>query len=598
MTRSLLRCILLGLLFLVAGECWADWPLFHGDLARTGYSPEVTTAGLVELWQIDLGSPIYGSPVIAEGKIYVSVADAHLYAFDAASGNPVWQIEPGSWLESTPTIDQNRLYFGCVDHAVYCVDALSGSAFWQYETESWVESSPLVFDGKVFIGGMDHHLYVFDAIDGTLQYMIQTTGDVLTVPATDGSSVFFSGDDEKIHAITASGTSLWTVDAPGPVYGAPVSAEGKVLYGTIANGQGLSYNRLVALDAGTGGQIWQHEFVEYDFLYGTPTVGYGNVYIGGFQGAVYAFDLDDGSPVWTRSLGDWSLLSSPALSEGVLYVGSNDGNIYALDAFTGVVLDQAETGGFVQSSPAVSDGILAVGSAGGILYTFSLNSAVEVTATPISTVVPPGGILEFDVELGERTGQAQSFLGWMGLTQPNGVQRNVGSPVALTLDPYEQRLLSGRLNVPISAPAAAYYLAVNVGPSQSEIWDASSFGFSVTSAEDQIENGGDWSFSLGGQKGATAAADPQQPEEYALQSPYPNPFNPATTLTFSLPEKGPVSLKVYDASGRRAATLIDGERDAGIHQVRWDAQGFSSGVYFVLLKAGGKVLAQRAVLSK
>jgi len=48
-------------IFKISGNSRADWPLFLGDPARSGYCPEATTAGLVELWQTNLGSPIYTS---------------------------------------------------------------------------------------------------------------------------------------------------------------------------------------------------------------------------------------------------------------------------------------------------------------------------------------------------------------------------------------------------------------------------------------------------------------------------------------------------------------------------------------------------------
>ena len=73
------------------------------------------------------------------------------------------------------------------------------------------------------------------------------------------------------------------------------------------------------------------------------------------------------------------------------------------------------------------------------------------------------------------------------------------------------------------------------------------------------------------------------PEEYVLHSPYPNPFNPATTLTFDLPQAGDVSLVVYDVSGREVARLFDGFKTAGSHEVTFDASHLSSGIYFARL---------------
>ena len=79
---------------------------------------------------------------------------------------------------------------------------------------------------------------------------------------------------------------------------------------------------------------------------------------------------------------------------------------------------------------------------------------------------------------------------------------------------------------------------------------------------------------------------------------WPNPFNPATKLSFSIPEAGAVKLTVHDASGRLVATLVDGPLGAGPHGVEWRPETAASGVYLARLtgKFGGDQL--RLVLLK
>lgn len=76
------------------------------------------------------------------------------------------------------------------------------------------------------------------------------------------------------------------------------------------------------------------------------------------------------------------------------------------------------------------------------------------------------------------------------------------------------------------------------------------------------------------------------PSEYILQQNYPNPFNPETKITYSLAQSGIVELKVYDALGRLAGVLEQGEKPAGSYTVTFDGSKFASGIYFCEMKAG------------
>ncbi|MFH1736159.1 MAG: T9SS type A sorting domain-containing protein, partial [bacterium] len=67
----------------------------------------------------------------------------------------------------------------------------------------------------------------------------------------------------------------------------------------------------------------------------------------------------------------------------------------------------------------------------------------------------------------------------------------------------------------------------------------------------------------------------------------PNPFNPTTAISFQLSAISHVNLSVYDISGQKVATLIDGFLDAGYHQVTLDGSGLASGVYVYRLEVSG-----------
>ncbi len=70
------------------------------------------------------------------------------------------------------------------------------------------------------------------------------------------------------------------------------------------------------------------------------------------------------------------------------------------------------------------------------------------------------------------------------------------------------------------------------------------------------------------------------PTIFALHTAYPNPFNPVTTIQFSVQTHGNASLQIYDITGKLVETLVDEFLEPGNHSVQWNASNFSSGIYF------------------
>ncbi len=85
---------------------------------------------------------------------------------------------------------------------------------------------------------------------------------------------------------------------------------------------------------------------------------------------------------------------------------------------------------------------------------------------------------------------------------------------------------------------------------------------------------------------------------YVLTNAYPNPFNPTTTISYSAPRAGHVSLKVYDVLGREVAVLVNRVVMPGLYTVRFDAAGLSSGVYFCRMTADGFNMTRKLMLLK
>ena len=89
-----------------------------------------------------------------------------------------------------------------------------------------------------------------------------------------------------------------------------------------------------------------------------------------------------------------------------------------------------------------------------------------------------------------------------------------------------------------------------------------------------------------------------RPMVIVLKQNSPNPFNPTTTIEFSVQRESGVVLKVYNVSGQEVATLVEEKLTPGIHSVVWDAKGMPSGTYFYTIKSVGYAETKKMLLLK
>jgi photosystem II stability/assembly factor-like uncharacterized protein len=158
-----------------------------------------------------------------------------------------------------------------------------------------------------------------------------------------------------------------------------------------------------------------------------------------------------------------------------------------------------------------------------------------------------------------------------------------------------------------SAPAASYVL---------ELWDDYLYSIQISDTtvkiavtrnnemrhfwrvRSSIDTGsysGLWSFTM---PLTVAPRNEQRPTEFILYNNYPNPFNPSTTISFDIPIRSFVTLKVLDALGREVSVIASEILSAGTYMRQWNAADFPSGVYFYRLQAGAYTETKRLVLLK
>jgi len=146
-------------------------------------------------------------------------------------------------------------------------------------------------------------------------------------------------------------------------------------------------------------------------------------------------------------------------------------------------------------------------------------------------------------------------------------------------------------------------IILSAGPFTLESGQSQTVAFAMLGGDDLnnlLQNVGaareQWNLTI---LGAPPVQDPSLPAAFALEKPYPNPFNPQTTIRYSLPAPGAVKLEIYDLSGKLISTLVDGWQPAGYHQKHFQAgEDLASGIYLAKLTAGSVTGVEKLILIK
>jgi outer membrane protein assembly factor BamB len=318
----------------------------HGSIFSLGGATYcIDTESQKVLWRHASPTPIFSSPAVAGGRVYIGEgyhhdSDCRLRCLDAHTGEPIWSFQTASHVESTPFISQGKLYFTAGADGVYCIDALEGQQIWHYEGVH-ADMSPVVHKDKVYFG----------------------TGY----------------GDYRVYAVDAqTGAEAWSKQMPYPVWGSPSAEENIVFFGlgrgNFSESAPIPAGKVVALDAGTGDIVWEHE--AEDAVLTAIAVQNGSVTFGSRDGYVYSLQSTDGKLNWKTDLGG-PVVSSPAVTMDTVYAATKNGDIYALSTGAGKVQWEFDTriitrGIELYSSPAVANGLIYIGSSD--RYIFCLGS--------------------------------------------------------------------------------------------------------------------------------------------------------------------------------------------------------------------------------
>ncbi|MBU0517971.1 T9SS type A sorting domain-containing protein [bacterium] len=419
-------------------------------------------------------------------------------------------------------------------------------------------------------------------------YTASASSDIKRVdPATGIVLSFIPSPDYWPCGIAFDGTNLWVHDfvVGHSVYPTVMSmckvdtATGAVL--EMHETQYTSYS---------GGLCWDGQYVYYGVR---PATIPGPCYI-------YRFDPLTGNDELFLDLGTTGIYGLE-YHAGHFFYSDPSSMMYYKITLTGTVVDQSPAAGLEPAGLAMTDDIYLwnVDNNTDMLYQMLVAAPdLDVTLTPVN---PPiqipagGGNFNFDLSIENTTSSPITSDVWVDVTPPGGAPIPVIIRTGIVFPANTVISRPGLTqSIPGGAPVGEYTYTCTVGEIFGAIIDFDQFYFEKLAVGDGSPAVHGW--NLSGWEEVEVIST--KPETFSFAGAYPNPFNPTTTLSFTLPTNQRVSLSVFDVSGRQIAQLVDGYRSAGSHEVTFDASHLASGVYFAQIQAGDNTSVQKLLLTK
>jgi len=249
--------------------------------------------------------------------------------------------------------------------------------------------------------------------------------------------------------------------------------------------------------------------------------------------------------------------------------------------------------------PQYSDPDSSRSDMGAFYYDQSVPVRVLLTPYDAPIQIPPeGGTFDYAITASNCTGSPLTADFWCDATLPSGsLTEPLMGPLAAIVPANDNVSVMRTQRVPGGMPKTVTYngyAAVGADTSKDSfsLWRLGTRNSPL--ATGNWANWGEW--FVGASAASGSGATPTM--EFALHPASPNPFNAATVLRYELRDASFVKLCVYDISGRAVETLVNGWREAGSHEVTFDASHLASGVYVYRLQAGNFVASQKMILLK
>jgi outer membrane protein assembly factor BamB len=324
-----------------------DWLMSGRDAMRTSNAPEAVRPPLKFLWKYD-ASAATGSPVVADGIVFVGTYRGELHAISIARGERIGRISLEGPVHGTPVLDNSMIFVALSsgENTLVAIDVLSGDIVWKNKLGP-IETSPVQYGRYLFVTTVEGLVYCVEKTTGEelWKFSIQNSKKVKNIhssPATDGTVLVFGCDDGMFIALDAkTGELRWKVQTKASIFGSPAIGADRVIIGSTDH-------RVYALNISDGSICWESDF--NGVLYSSPAISDSTVVIGAANGNIRALSLRTGATLWEYHAS--SVVSVPVvLCKDVALCGTLDRFLYAFDIRSGEILWNTKVEGRIKNPP-------------------------------------------------------------------------------------------------------------------------------------------------------------------------------------------------------------------------------------------------------
>ncbi len=358
--------------WLAAGLDTSGWPTFGYNTEHSAAYPSQGALPSLRghpVWQQNTGGPVFSSPVLSNGTVYIGSTGGNLLALNAQTGIVRWHHAIGQFLnDSTPVVVGRVVFVGANRTWVYALDASDGHQLWGVNLQEIIKAAPTYANGIVLVNS-SNSATALDARTGLVRWKFHEIGfgwPTTASPTIRGQVAYVAlGDKTIVYALNLqTGLQIWAYNAGDRLISTPLVVGQQVIIGTWKG-------KIEAVNSANGAQLWHYNINEalphgmsIDGIAGSLATNKDTVFVGTYNGDIVAVDASAGTLRWAHVI-NAPVLGTPVIEGNTLYVSGGQ-TLFALEVPNGKPLWHLVLGD-VRSEPALSRGRLYIATVQGYI---------------------------------------------------------------------------------------------------------------------------------------------------------------------------------------------------------------------------------------